>query len=112
MIYVPVGLFALAAVLGLTILLKIIRNRATYKPLVFLHGSFAVIALVILILNFMSNPKGLYLIVGLFWLTAVMGLSTFAYDITKREPPKIVALLHAGAAITSFALLVLYVFYW
>lgn len=111
MIYVPVALFGVAAILGLTILLKVVRSKTTYKPVVFLHGAFAVVALVVLVMNFMSNPKGLYLVVGLFWLTAVMGLSTFAYDITKREPPKLVALIHAGAAITSFALLVLYIFY-
>ncbi len=111
MIYVPVGLFALAAILGLTILLKVVKNKTTYKPVVFLHGALAVIALIFLILNFMNNPKGLYLVVGLFWLTAVMGLTTFAYDITKREPPKFVALVHAGSAITSFALLILYIFY-
>lgn len=98
-------LFAVAALIGLTILVKVLKNEPTSKPAVFAHGGFAAVALVLLLLYYLDNPEGLLIPLVLFVIAALGGFFQFFKDWTKQEIPKSIAFIHAGAAVAAFVLL-------
>ncbi|MEO9805038.1 MAG: hypothetical protein ABJF04_17405 [Reichenbachiella sp.] len=107
MIYTIIILFALAAVIGLTILMKVLKGATTSKPAVYAHGALAAIGLVLLIVYYMSNPGGLMVPLILFVVAALGGFLLFAKDIGGKTVPKPLALIHAGAAVVAFLLLLM-----
>ncbi|MDN5205362.1 hypothetical protein QQ008_28515 [Fulvivirgaceae bacterium BMA10] len=111
MITISVILFALAAVFGLVILLKILKGQETPKPAVFIHGALAAIALVLLLIFTLNNPTNApTLSLVLFIVAALGGFVLFAIDLKTKNPPRGLALIHAGAAVVGFLLLLLFVF--
>ena len=104
---IVIGLFALAAIIGLTILIKVLKGQETSKPAVFAHGGLAAVALVLLVIYYIDNPEGLFVPLILFVIAALGGFYLFFQDITKQAIPKPVALIHAGAAVAAFVWLLL-----
>ncbi|MBZ0097647.1 MAG: hypothetical protein K8F30_01105, partial [Taibaiella sp.] len=58
MLYTIIAFFALAAIMGLTLLSYVFRSRETSKPVMILHGLFAATGLVLLILYTFGNNPG------------------------------------------------------
>ncbi len=85
------------------------KSEKTSKPVVFAHGGIAAIALVLLILYYIDNPAGLLVPLILFIAAALGGFFLFFRDINKKEIPKSLAFIHAGAAVTAFIFLLLIV---
>lgn len=105
--YTIIILFAVAAVVGLIMLLKVLKGEHPSRPMSLIHGALAAIALVLLILEYVGGGMGLSTVVILFVAAALGGFFLFYKDISGHEIPKNVALIHAGAAVVGFVLLLL-----
>lgn len=109
-IVVAIVLFLFAAVFGLVVLTAILKDRPTPKPIVFIHGGLALIALLILI-TYVAVGHTEPLIVSsviLFVLAAVGGLTLFIFDISGKTIPKTIAIIHPIVAIAGVVTLIIY----
>jgi hypothetical protein len=111
MLNISIALFALAAVLGLIVLLALLKKRETPKPVVFSHGLVAATALVLLILYGVRNPDRFpRLSIILFVLAAIGGFYLLFNDLKKKPGPVAVAVIHALIAVVGFVTLLLFAF--
>jgi NAD/NADP transhydrogenase beta subunit len=111
MLYIIIALFALAAVLGLVVLVNWLGKKDAPKGVVYAHGAFAAAALVTLLYFAMQNPDNYPMVsVVLFVAGALGGFYLFYKDQAKKEKPLAVALLHAGLGVVAFVMLLLFAF--
>jgi hypothetical protein len=100
-------LFAVAAVLGLSLLIPVLQGKTPSRPFVFAHGGIAAVALVLLIVQFLKPEKTVPAAsVALFVVAAIGGFVLFTRDMQGQPLPKGLALLHAGLAVVAFLMLV------
>jgi len=110
MLYLIIGLFALAAVLGLILINALIKKRETPKPAVFAHGLLAVTGLGLLIYYAIKNPENYPQVsIILFGVAALGGIYLFYNDMRKKPGPLALAVIHALAAVVAFGLLLVFV---
>lgn len=111
MLVTTIILFALAAVLGLVLITKVLKEEETPKPVVYTHGAAAAVGLVLLIVAYMNQGDSLLMTsVLIFVVAALGGFVMFGKDITDKEVPKWLAVVHALAAVTGFVLLLIAAF--
>jgi hypothetical protein len=110
MLLIAIIVFATAAVFGLIVLLSVLKNKATPKPAVFIHGLLAATALGIVAYYVIINGKDspVYSLI-VFLVAALGGFVMLARDLTGKSIPKGLAFIHAGAAVIGLLLLVLFV---
>jgi len=110
MLKLAIALFILAAIFGSIILTAILRNKPTPKPVVFIHGGVAAIALLIVIF-FTTGSSGSSPILSLilFIIAALGGFTLFAIDMKKKPIPKVLAILHPVIAAAGLISLILFV---
>lgn len=103
--------FLLAAALGLVLLYAFLQGKPSYKPLVFMHGSVAGVALFTMVSYIALGHVAPILLVSfiLFVLAALGGLTLFVCDISHKPLPKMIAMLHPLLATISLTLLIVYV---
>lgn len=113
MLMAAITFFILAAFGGLFLLTAILKDRPTSKPVAVLHGSIAGIGLLLLIAYVVTRPvSGLLLTsLGLFIVAALGGFTLFVMDISKKQLPKLVAVLHPLLAVTALVLLIISIVY-
>jgi hypothetical protein len=111
MIYASIALFGLAAVLGLTILVKWLTKKDASKTVIYSHGIVAAIALVLLVVYALQNTDN-YPRVALwvFVVSALIGFYMFFRDLAKKFSPMSVAFIHAILAVGGFAALCAFAF--
>lgn len=110
--YLAIGFFGIAAVFGLIVFLQLACDRPTLKPVVILHGLFAVSGLGLLVTYLVSHyHKTLLISVIILILAALGGLTLLSFDLKKKTPPKLLLFLHPLAAITGLLVLVWYTFF-
>jgi len=110
-IYVAIGLFALSAVLGLTILIKWLTHKAASKGVIYSHGIVAAAGLVALVVFAARNPDSFPKVsLVLFLLAAVVGFYMFFRDLQHKMSPIAVALAHAVVAVAGFLALLIFAF--
>lgn len=111
MLITTVLLFAIAAILGATLITKVFRDKETPKPVVYAHGFAAATALVLLIIAYMGSGDTLLLTsLLIFVIAALGGFILFGKDLTGKPMPKWLAAVHALAAVTAFVILLAAVF--
>ena len=114
MLYASIALFAVSAIFGLTILLKWVGQKGAPAAVIYGHGLFAVLALVILIVYSVQNPDSFpKTSLILFGIAALAGLTMFFRNVSSLSTkigPLPLAFLHALVAVTSFVLLLLFAF--
>ncbi len=99
-------LFAVAAVFGLTLIIPILQGKTPTRAFVFIHGGVAAVALVLLIIKYLDGVSAVPLAsVILFVVAALGGFGLFARDLQKQSIPKALAVVHAGAAVVAFLIL-------
>jgi len=109
--YAAIALFALSAVLGLTILLKWLGKKDASKAVVYSHGIVAAAGLAILVAYALMNPTAFPKIsLVLFAIAAVFGFYMFFNDLRKKMSPLAVAFIHALLAVGGFVALLVFVF--
>lgn len=113
MLTATIIIFAIAAVLGLTVAVAIITKKpSTPKPAVYAHGLLAATGLVLLIfytMNNTGNSPRISLI--LFVIAAVGGFILFFNDVKKKPGPVGLVVVHALVAVTAFVLLLIFAFF-
>lgn len=111
MIYFAIALFAVSAVLGLTILVKWLTNKNAPRGVVYSHGIFAAAALIVLAYYASQNPDNFPMAsLILFVIAAVAGFYMFALDMKKKSSPMFVAFVHALVAVAGFVALLFFAF--
>lgn len=109
MLILTIILFALAAALGSAVMVQIINDRETNKPVAYAHGAVAAIALALLIIYAISNPASYPRIsLILFIVAALGGFVLFGKDLMGKPGPKALALIHGLAAVAAFVLLLIF----
>lgn len=111
MLITAVILFMLAAMFGLGALTAILTNKPTPKLVVFMHGLFALSALLCVII-YMFIGKAQPLLISslvLFILAALGGLTLFTLDMREKPIPKLLVIFHPLLAFIAFLLLVVYI---
>ena len=111
MLYFTIVLFALAAIVGFIILKNWLTSAETSRTTVYLHGIFAAVALILLIVYAFENP-GNYPRVSLilFVVGALIGFYMFAEDLRKKFSPTWLAIVHALFGVGGFLMLLFFVF--
>jgi len=111
MLYTTIALFAAAAIVGFIILKNWLTSATTSRTTVYVHGIFAAIALIILIIYAFQNtshyPKASII---LFLVAALIGFYMFAEDLRKKYSPTWLAVVHALFAVAGFLMLLFFVF--
>ena len=110
MLYTIIALFALAAILGMTLLSYVIRDKETQKGAMVAHGLFAAIGLVLLLSYTFGNEPGPVESAILFVIAALGGFVLLARDLTGKKLPKWLAVTHGLIAVTGFILLLIFTF--
>lgn len=109
--YLTIGLFALSAILGLTILVAWLRQKNASRAVVYSHGLVAATALVLLIVYAIQNPASYpKLSIILFVIAALGGFYMFFNDLRGKYSPMAIAYLHALLAVGGFVVLLAFVF--
>lgn len=111
MLTTSIILFAVAAIFGLILITSLLKKKEIPKLTAVIHGLVAATALVILII-FSVNSAGASptLSVVLFIIAAIGGIILFARDLGKKPGPAWLALIHAGVAVISFLILLVFAF--
>jgi hypothetical protein len=111
MLYLSVALFALTAILGLTILIKWLTKKEASKAVIYSHGAVAALGLVLLIVYALQNPANFpKASIILFTVGAVAGFYMFFGDLKKKPHPLVLACVHALVGVGGFLALLLFVF--
>lgn len=111
MIYLTIGLFAVAAVLGLTILTKWLTKKEASRAVIYSHGIAAATALVFLMVFAVQNPANFpKASLILFIIAALGGFYMFYQDMQKKNSPIGVAVIHALLAVSGLVTLLIFVF--
>lgn len=111
MMYSAIALFAVSAVLGLTILINWLTHKNASRGVIYSHGIAAALALVLLIVYAVQHPgsfPGVSIL--LFVLSALIGIYMFIRDLSKKTSPLLIAFIHALLAVSGFAALLIFVF--
>ena len=100
-------LFLCVAAGGATLALLEARGRNLPLPVGAVHGSAALVAIVLLVMQDVTHPGNRLVNAAtlVFMLTAAGGLLLFAFRATRQRLPAPVVLLHAGFALTALVLL-------
>ena len=111
MINIAIALFALSAVLGLTILVQWLTKKDAPKGVIYSHGLAAAIALGILVIFAIQHPDNFPKIsIALFVIAALGGFYMFFNDLKKKASPLAIAFVHALLAVSGFVALLLFAF--
>ena len=110
MLYVVIVLFALAAVMGVLVLKNVLAANHAPRTVVYTHGIFAAVALVLLIIYAAQNgTNGVMTSIVLFIIAAVGGFYMFFRDLKGKLGPVWLAIVHALLAVTGFIILLLFI---
>ena len=110
MLYLIIGLFAIAAVIGILIFKNWLTSAKTSRTVVYLHGLFAATALVLLLFFVYRNGvNALQTSLILFVIAALGGIYMFVRDLRGKFSPIWLAVVHALLAVAGFLMLIFYV---
>lgn len=104
--------FALAAVAGLALALRVLRQQLAPWPLSLLHALLGAVGLIVLALAVFQSPGNTLLVAALLGLVvaALGGFFLASFHVRKRLPPSPVVAIHAAVAVAGFALLLFVAF--
>ena len=109
MLGVAVVLFALAALLGITLAAKHLKKKDAPISLALVHGLAAAVGLVLLIIAVTQMPSaglaGVALVI--FIIAALGGFVLFAMHLMKKPLPRGLMFVHALAAVVAFIILLI-----
>jgi hypothetical protein len=110
MLHAIIGLFAVAAVIGLIILKNWLTSQNTSRATIYAHGVFAALGLVLLIVYYFQNGvKTLQTSIILFLIAAIAGFYMFFRDLKGKMSPTWLAVVHGLVAVAAFVFIVLMV---
>ena len=107
MLGVAVVLFALAALLGITLAAKHLKKKDAPISLALVHGLAAAVGLVLLIIAVvhMSSAGLAGVALAIFVIAALGGFVLFAMHLTKKPLPPALIAVHELVAVAAFVVL-------
>lgn len=108
LIYAAIGLFAVAAMIGIFLLTRVLQKKETPKLVAVTHGLLAATALTLVIIHTVNTGADLVQVIVLFVIAALGGITLFVRDITGKTLPKALAIAHGLIAVTAFVFLLVY----
>lgn len=108
MLYTIIAVFALAAILGMTLLSYVLKSKETPKALMIFHGLFAATGLILLLYYVFGNSPGPVESAVLFVIAALGGFVMVAKDLTGKPIPKWLAVTHGLIAVAGFIMLLVF----
>jgi glucan phosphoethanolaminetransferase (alkaline phosphatase superfamily) len=110
MLYTIIGIFAIAAILGMTLLSFVLKGKETPRAIMILHGLFAATGLVLLLSYVFNNTPGPMESAVLFVIAALGGFVLVFRDLTGKPIPKWLAVVHGLIAVGGFIMLLAFAF--
>lgn len=110
LIWGAIAIFGMVAIVGMYLLSLILRNKQTPKAVTIIHGLFAVLGVILLIIYCLSHHIRPLISIIVFIIAAVSGIMLNYRDITGKSIPKWFAVTHGLVAIVGFALLLIFAF--
>lgn len=110
MLVVGIIFLLFTGLFGLIILSAIFKNKTTPKPAVLIHGTLAVLSLLVLAGYIAAEHYSNLLIASLiiFLLAGLGGVTMLTIDLKGKAIPKVIAVLHPLAALLGIGLLIFY----
>lgn len=107
--YLPLGLFAVAAIGGLSLASLKFMGKGLPMPLALAHGAFAAAGLVMLILRVAGGDTNTLLNASLllFVIVAAGGFTLFSFHLRKTALPGWLIAVHGLGAVISFVILLM-----
>jgi len=106
MVYISIGLFAVAAIIGVIILKNWLTSAKTSRAVIYSHGLFAAAALVLLLVYVLRNPSTtLQISLTLFIAAASGGFFMFFRELKGKLSPMWLAIVHGLLAVAGFGVL-------
>lgn len=103
MLYLTIGLFALAAGIGVVILKNWLTTTNTPRTVVYAHGLFAAVGLIFLLVHVLRHPStALTTSLISFVVAALGGFYMFFQDLKGKFSPMWLALTHGLLAVAGF----------
>lgn len=111
-IYLAVGCLVLAVIFGFIVFVQLACERPSFKPVVWLHGIFALLGLGCILYYVGTHPgSGPVFSAIVLTLAALGGATLFMADIRQKPVSKIILFLHPLIALIGFGLLIAYVIF-
>lgn len=111
MLYTTIALFAIAAVLGLIILVKWLARKDAPPAVIYSHGIFAAGGLTMVIIYALKNPSNYpQLSIILFVAAALGGFYLFFSNMRTNAKQLGISVIHAFVAVVAFVTLLLFAF--
>lgn len=110
-IYSAIAIFGMVAIVGMYLLSLIMRNKETPKAVTIIHGLFAVLAVVLLVIYCFTNHAGPLVSIVIFIIAAMGGVIVNYKDLTGKKAPKWLAIAHGLVAVIGFAFLLAFAFF-
>ncbi len=109
-IYGAISILGMTAIIGLYLFTLIMRNKGIPKGATLIHGLFAVLGVLLLIVYSLGCETGPWVSIIILLLAALGGLVMNFRDLTGRKVPKWLAVVHGLAAVIGFAYLLVFAF--
>lgn len=111
MLYIIIILIVITAIFGLSILKNWLTSANTSRNVIYAHGVFAAIALVLLIIYLIDNPvNNVRISLTLLIVAAIGGFYMFFRDLKGKFSPTWLAVIHGAVAATGLVFLLLMIF--
>ena len=111
LITISIGVFALSAVLGISILIKWLSKKDVSKGVIYAHGIFAALGLVLLVIFALENRESApNIALILFVIAALGGFYMFFRELQNKMSPYSIAFAHALLAVAGFVSLLFFAF--
>jgi len=105
MLTATIILFVLAALLGLTVAVQILKKKSTSKGVAIAHGAFGAAGLIVLVLHAAKNPNQLLTTAIILLVVAALGgLTVFINDLRGKVGPVGLVVIHALVAVSAVVL--------
>lgn len=104
--YLPLALFAVAALAGLIMAIRVFGGSQPPWVLSIAHAGFGAAGIVtLLLLVLVAGSTALYAALGLFVVAALGGFYLASFHLRGAPHPTGVLVLHAGVAVAAFGIL-------
>ncbi len=111
LVIVCIILFAVAAVFGIINLVRILAADRAPRATVYIHGVFAAVSLVLLIIYAVLHSAAAPIVaLILFIIAALGGFTLFGIDVGTKKPPKWLGFVHGAVAVAGFIFLLVFAF--
>ena len=111
MVIAAVISFTLAVLLGAYLLIYVLQNKHPPKAIVFAHGTFAVLGILLILIFALTTEKHHkhWDSFTIFSIAAIVGVYMFSRDIRHKNVPKWVAIVHGSIGLFGFIWILIHV---